>query len=231
MIQFFKKKGNALSSLGRISEANTCFYEAINQVGAFEITVSFVFDNYKNIGKNLNVNPSEKSPTFKLWDESHGGLRQKRRQAFSPPGEKPQHSCCGGGTRIQKLLKSRYGISMYQKQLKDFLMSIKLQIKDQKEQEDFEEFKKNIPYKNRVLLADYVEGFLKYYGSEYKNHIPRLHRFLQDKNYDLTYSDLENFIRKQKNKMAKPGWGRQKSIDLITGREFEDFLVQFFNTC
>ena len=181
------KKGNALSRLGRISEANTCFYEAINQVGAFEITVSFVFDNYKNIGKNLK--------------------------------------------RIQKLLKSRYGISMYQKQLKDFLMSIKLQIKDQKEQEDFEEFKKNIPYKNRVLLADYVEGFLKYYGSEYKNHIPRLHRFLQDKNYDLTYSELEIFIRKQKNKMAKPGSGRQKSIDLMTGREFEDFLVQFFNTC
>ena len=34
----------------------------------------------------FNVNPSEKSPTFKLWDESHGGLRPKRRQAFSPPG-------------------------------------------------------------------------------------------------------------------------------------------------
>ena len=34
----------------------------------------------------LNVNPSEKSPTFKLWDESHGGLRPKRREAFSPPG-------------------------------------------------------------------------------------------------------------------------------------------------
>ena len=31
--------------------------------------------------------------------------------------------------------------------------------------------------------------------------------------------------------MAKPGWGRQKSIDLMTGNEFEDFLVQLFKTC
>jgi hypothetical protein len=51
------------------------------------------------------VNPSEKSPTFKLWDESHGGLRPKRRQAFSPPGGKPRQSCRGGGTseEIEKM--------------------------------------------------------------------------------------------------------------------------------
>lgn len=40
----------------------------------------------------FNVNPSEKSLTFKLWDELHGGLRSKRRQVFSPPGKKPRHS-------------------------------------------------------------------------------------------------------------------------------------------
>ncbi|ENO12308.1 hypothetical protein MBGDC06_00004 [Thermoplasmatales archaeon SCGC AB-539-C06] len=41
------------------------------------------------VAESINVNPSEKSPIFKLWDESYGGLRPKRRQAFSPPGGKP----------------------------------------------------------------------------------------------------------------------------------------------
>jgi len=28
--------------------------------------------------------------------------------------------------------------------------------------------------------------------------------------------------------MEKPAWGKQKSIDLMTGREFEEFLKSFF---
>jgi hypothetical protein len=36
------------------------------------------------------VNPSEKSPTFRLRDESHGHFF-KTPQAFSSPGEKPRH--------------------------------------------------------------------------------------------------------------------------------------------
>jgi len=181
------KKGNALCRLGYISEANSCFYRATNQARVFDILVQYVYDNYKNIGKNLK--------------------------------------------NIQKMLKSKYKIPIYQKQLKLFLISIKNQIKDQKEKEEFEEFKKEIPYKNRILLADYIEGFLKHYGNDYKNYIPRLHRFLWERNYDLTYSELEIFIGKQKNKMSKPGWGQQKSIDLMTGKEFEEFLVQLFKTC
>ena len=47
---------------------------------------------------DINVNPSGKSPIFKLWDESHGGLRPKRRQVFSPTGGKPRSSCRGGRT-------------------------------------------------------------------------------------------------------------------------------------
>ena len=121
---------------------------------------------------------------------------------------------------IQQMLKSKYNVPIYQKQLKLFLLSIKSQIKDQKDREDFEEFKKEIPYRNRILLADYIECFLKHYGSDYKNHISRLYQFLQEKFYDLTSSELETIIRKQKTKMEKPSWGKQKSIDLMTGREF-----------
>jgi len=77
--------------------------------------------------------------------------------------------------KIQQILKSKYNIPIYQKQLKLFLISIKSQIKDQKEQEEFEQFKKEIPYRNWILLADYIECFLKHYGSDYKNHIPRFH--------------------------------------------------------
>ena len=84
---------------------------------------------------------------------------------------------------IQQILKSKYNIPIYQKQLKLFLISIKNQIKDQKEQQEFEEFKKEIPYRNRILLADYIEYFLKHYGRDYKNHIPRFHQFLQEKYY------------------------------------------------
>jgi len=47
---------------------------------------------------DINVNPCGKSPIFKLWDELHGGLRSKRRQAFSLPGGKPRSSCRGGRT-------------------------------------------------------------------------------------------------------------------------------------
>ena len=178
------KKGNALSRLGYTSEAIKCFYDATTQSGAFEMLARYVYDNYKNIGKNLK--------------------------------------------KIQQMLKSKYNIPIYQKQLKLFLISIKFQIKDQKEREEFEEFKKEIPYKNWILLADYIECFLKHYGSDYKNHIPRFHQFLQEKYFDLTSSEIETIIRKQKNKMEKPAWGKQKSIDLMTGREFEEFLKSFF---
>ena len=180
------KKGNSLFRLGYFQQANDCFYNAAKQAGVYDILVQYVYDNYKNIGKNLR--------------------------------------------KIQKVLKSKYNIPIYQRQLKQFLLSIKNQIKDRKEQEDFEEFKKEIPYKNRILLADYIEGFLRYYGSDYKNHIPRLYRFLREIYYDLTYSELENHIRKRRKQMAKPGWGLQKSIDLMTGREFEELLVQLFKT-
>jgi len=39
----------------------------------------------------VNVGPSEKSPNFSLWDESHGELILKRKEAFFPPGGKPCH--------------------------------------------------------------------------------------------------------------------------------------------
>jgi restriction system protein len=126
------------------------------------------------------------------------------------------------------MLKSKYSIPMYQKQLTQFLMSIKLQIKDQKEQEEFEEFKKEIPYRTWILLAGYIECFLKHYGRDYKNHMPRFHQFLREKYYDLTPSKLETIVRKQKNKMEKSAWGKQKSIDLMTGREFEEYLESLF---
>jgi len=57
-----------------------------------EFNKDFSLCNKKDIIDLINVNPSEKSPNFKLWDESHGELRSKRRQAFSPPGGKPRHS-------------------------------------------------------------------------------------------------------------------------------------------
>ena len=52
-----------------------------------------------NSKKKINVNPSEKTPTFKLRDESPGGLRLKRHQTFFFSGMwgKSRQSCLGGG--------------------------------------------------------------------------------------------------------------------------------------
>jgi len=72
------------------------------------------------------VNPREKSPTFKLWDESHGGLRPKRRQAFSPHGGKPRHSCRGGGTvsvRIESIVLLLSGKKSIDKEKKSLFTS------------------------------------------------------------------------------------------------------------
>ncbi len=56
----------------------------------------------------LNVNPSEKFPTFMLWDESHGRFF-KTLQAFSSLGEKPCHLWRGRGT--QTLFNTNGGAS------------------------------------------------------------------------------------------------------------------------
>jgi len=131
-------------------------------------------------------------------------------------------------SEVQHILKSRYNITINQKNLKRFLKSIKLQIKDQKEQYEFEQFKREIPYKNWMLIYDYIESFLKHYGSDYKKYIPRFQSFLQEKNFNITCIELENTIRKQKTKMEKPSWNKQKNIDHMTGIEFEEFLRILF---
>ena len=57
------------------------------------------------------MNPSEKSPTFKLWDELYGGLISKRRQAFSPYRKKPRHSYRRGRGQIYRFVYERAKIN------------------------------------------------------------------------------------------------------------------------
>lgn len=131
--------------------------------------------------------------------------------------------------KLQQTLKSKYNLPFYQKQLKIFLVSIKNQMRDIIEQQEFEEFEKKMPFKRFVLLADYIETFIKHYGKDYKNHIPRFHQYLLYKHYNITRSELEGRIRKQKKIMERPRWRQKNSIDLMTGKEFEEFLANLFH--
>jgi restriction system protein len=212
------KKGDSYYRKGR-------FYEAIDyyNLGLQENPYNTILQTKKGNALYRLGYIRQANGCFYLATTQAGAYEQLRRHVY-------QHynNISRNLRNVQQMLKSRYNIPILQNPLKKFLISLKSQIKDQKEREEFEEFKKEIPYRNRILLADYIECYLKHYGSDYKNHIPRFHQFLQEKYYDLTSSELENIIRKQKNKMEKPAWGKQKSIDLMTGREFEEYLESLF---
>ncbi len=212
------KKGNSCYRKGR-------FYEAIDyyNLGLRENPYNTILQTKKGNALYRLGYIQQANDCFYLATTQAGAYEQLRRHVYQ------HYNNINRNLRnVQQMLKSKYNIPILQNPLKKFLISLKPQIKDQKEQEEFEEFKKEIPYRNWILLADYIECFLKHYGSDYKNHMPRFHQFLQEKYYDLTSSEIETIIRKQKNKMEKSAWGKQKSIDLMTGREFEKFLKSFF---
>ena len=126
------------------------------------------------------------------------------------------------------MLKSKYNININQRPLKLFLISIKNQMKDNLEEKQFEEYLGKIPYRPILILADYLETYINFFGRDYKNHIPRLHQYLLNKYYNISRSELEELIKKIKRDMATSKWKNKSHFDFLTWDEFEQLIANLF---
>jgi len=129
---------------------------------------------------------------------------------------------------LQRQLKSSFNIPITQKPLRQLLQIIKNEVKEPIEQEEFAKFTRMLPWRDFIILADFIDPFIKHYGKDYKNHIPQLHRYLIGRSYNISLYELEKRIRKQKQMMNRPTWRYQQNIDLMTGIEFERYLADYF---
>jgi len=129
---------------------------------------------------------------------------------------------------LQRQLNSRYNLPIPQKLLRMSLQAIKNERKESIKRQEFEQFTRKLPWREFIILAHFIEPFLKHYGKDYKKYIPQFHQYLLGRGYTISRYELEEHIKKQKREMDRPTWRYKLSIDVMTGTEFEQFLANAF---
>jgi len=144
------KKGNSCYRKGR-------FYEAIDyyNLGLRENPYNTILQTKKGNALYRLGYIQQANDCFYLATTQAGAYEQLRRHVY-------QHynNISRNLRNVQQMLKSRYNIPILQNPLKKFLISLKSQIKDQKEREEFEEFKKKYHIKTGYSLLTTLNAIL-----------------------------------------------------------------------
>ena len=141
---------------------------------------------------------------------------------------------------LTDLLRYKYGLPIMESGLKLILRRMQQEMNDDQQIKEWRAFEKKLDRKHLHRLEDVVDMFINQFGENYVIHFFSLYCYLwKFKDKTLTKDQLIDMIHHQKlllelelfERRLKAGFRKEgKSLDGMTGVEFERYLAQWFRS-